>query len=160
MDRMRIGLLVALILLTGCIRPPVTEIRSPEVAIAEITVEEPGAEERRLRIDLRLHNPNDFDIAVKQLRVRLEVEELTFGEGATTPDLVLPAQGEAVVPVTVALDINDVIIGLLDVGADQKLIYRLTAEAEPVAEDGRIVQFESSGGLALPNVPELRELAS
>lgn len=125
----------------------------PEVSIAGVAFEQPSLFEQRLRLDLRLRNPNDFALDVERVRFDLEVNDDHLGKGWTTAGFDLPAYGEAVVPVTIVVPTTDLIQRIVDLGTAQRLDYRLKGDAK-LAGVPTALSFERGGEFALPQVPE------
>jgi LEA14-like dessication related protein len=111
--------------------------------------------EQELRVDLRLRNPNDFDIGIDSVRFALEVNGKDFARGRTTEEFDLPALGETVVPVKVRVPTNDLFDRVMALGTERRLDYRLKGEAELDSLFFRKVPFEREGKLALPRIPGL-----
>jgi LEA14-like dessication related protein len=160
--RARFGSLPALsfsLLLAAC-AGLTSEVEPPEVSLAGLAMSRPGLFEQELRLDLRVRNPNDFELGVDRVRFALEVNDRAFAHGRTDPGFDLPALGEAIVPVTVNVPTNDLIDRLMEVGSERRVQYRLSGEAEL---DGLLfghVPFERDGQLTLPEIPGITVPAS
>src|SRR5688500_17794674 len=89
--------LVSGLLLGACAGPLTSDIEPPEVSLVGLGLGRTRLFEQELRLDLRLRNPNDFDIGVDSLRFALEVNDEDFAYGRTTEQLDLPALGETVI---------------------------------------------------------------
>jgi LEA14-like dessication related protein len=167
-ERMRdlgrsLGLLLSLVVslvLGGCGSLLTSDILPPEVSLAGLGFGEPGLFEQELRVDLRLRNPNDFEVAIDRVTFNLEVNDKPFAHGRATEGLDLPALGETVVPVTVSVPTNDLIERVMELGSQRRLDYRLTGEAELDSLFFSRVPFHHEGKLALPRIPGLQEPAS
>lgn len=149
-----LGLLIGLGL-GACSGPLTSEVEPPEVTLAGLGFGEPGLFEQQLRVDLRLRNPNDFEIAVDRLNFALDVNDAYFARGWTTADFELPALGETVVPVTVIVPTNDLIERVMALGTERRLAYRLTGNVELDNLVVRSLPFDREGVLALPKIPGL-----
>ena len=132
-----------------------SDILPPEVSLAGLGFGEPGLFEQELRVDLRLRNPNNFEVAIDRVTFNLEVNDKPFAHGRATEGLDLPALGETVVPVTVSIPTNDLIERVMELGTQRRLDYRLTGEAELDSLFFSKVPFEREGKLALPKLPGL-----
>jgi LEA14-like dessication related protein len=154
------GLVWVLLVLGGCAGQLARQIEPPEVSLAGLAFGQPGLLEQQLRIDLRLRNPNDFDVALDGLRFNLDVNETPFARGWTDAGFSLPAFGETVVPVTVAVPTNDLIERVTKLGIGQRLDYSLTGEALLDNMFGVSVPFRREGKLALPRIPGLASPSS
>jgi LEA14-like dessication related protein len=149
-----LGLLSGL-LLCACAGPLTSTVEPPEVSLVGLGFGRPGLFEQELRVDLRLRNPNDFDIGVDSLRFALEVNDEDFAYGRTTEELDLPALGETVVPVMINVPTNDLLERVMALGSERRIDYRLKGEAELDSLVFRTVPFEREGKLALPRMPGL-----
>jgi LEA14-like dessication related protein len=147
--------LVSGLLLGACAGPLTSEIEPPEVSLVGLGLGRTGLFEQELRLDLRLRNPNDFDIGVDSLRFALEVNDEDFAYGRTTQELDLPALGEAVVPVMVNVPTSDLLERVIALGSERRIDYRLKGEAELDSLFFRRVPFEREGKLAIPRIPGL-----
>jgi LEA14-like dessication related protein len=158
MGRLRgllLGLLTSL-LLGACGSLLTSAVEPPEVSLAGLGFGEPGLFEQQLRVDLRLRNPNNFEVALDRVTFNLEVNDKPFAHGRATEGLDLPALGETVVPVTVDVPTNDLIERVMEVGTERRLDYRLTGEAQLDSLFFSTVPFHHEGKLALPKLPELQ----
>lgn len=141
-------------LLAACAQLTV-DVEPPDVSVAGVGFGQPGLFEQELRLDLRLKNPNDFDIDVDSLRFNLDVDDLQFARGRTAEDFALPALGETVVPVTIAVPTNDLIDKVMELGTGEGPSYRLTGTAKLGGLLGVPIPFEREGRLELPRLPGL-----
>ena len=132
-----------------------SDVEPPEVSLAGLAFDQPGLFEQRLRLDVRLRNPNDFPLEVERVLFDLEVNDRELGKGWTTASFDVPAFGEAVVPVTIVVPTSDLIEGIIELGTTQRLDYRLKGEAKLTNATLRTVPFEQDGNFALPKIPVL-----
>ncbi len=155
---LRLGWLPSLLLsllLGACGSLLTSDILPPEVSLAGLGFGEPGLFEQQLRVDLRLRNPNNFEVAIDRVTFNLEVNDKPFAHGRASEGLDLPALGETVVPVTVSVPTNDLIDRVMELGTQRRLDYRLTGEAELDSLFFSRVPFQREGKLALPKLPGL-----
>jgi LEA14-like dessication related protein len=145
---------LCLVLLAGC-ASAFGDVEPPEVTLADLAFDQPGLFEQRLRLDVRLRNPNDFQLDVERLLFDLEVNDRELGRGWTTAGFDVPAFGEAVVPVTIVVPMSDLIQGIIELGASQCLDYRLSGEAKLRDRAFGIVPFEQAGNFALPQMTRI-----
>jgi LEA14-like dessication related protein len=145
---------LCLLLLAGC-ASVLGGVEPPEVSLAGLAFEQPGLFEQRLRLEVRLRNPNDFQLDVERLLFDLEVNDRELGRGWTTAGFDVPAFGEAVVPVTIVVPMSDLIQGIIELGAIQRLDYRLSGEAKLRDRAFGIVPFEQAGNFALPQMTRI-----
>jgi LEA14-like dessication related protein len=151
MARLRRALCLALSLgVAACATSP--SIEPPEVSLVGLTLGQSGLLEQRLWVDLRLSNPNAFEVTVARLQFALEVNQQRFGWGRRRRAVDLPAQGEVVIPVLMTIDTHDLIATMMDLSSDQQLPYHLTGEAELDHVLAQTVPFEWQGRLELPRI--------
>lgn len=129
----------------------------PDVSLAGLSFSEPGLFEQGLTVQLRLKNPNEFDIPVDGLDFALNVNNTPFANGLTKQDFILPSLGEIVVPVHITIPTDDLIERVVAVGTGKRLDYALTGEAEIGSWFANPVPFIRTGKLALPNLPGLND---
>lgn len=147
------SLLVGLTLTLGGCAGLTSDLEPPEVSLAGLGFGRPGLFEQELRVDLRVRNPNDFEVAFDSLRFDLEVNQLQFARGRTAQSFNLPALGETVVPVTVSVPTSDLVERVMQLGVEQRLDYKLTGAAELGTLFGVTIPFAREGKLALPRIP-------
>ena len=143
---------LCLLLLAGC-AGALGDVAPPEVSLAGLAFEQPGLFEQRLRLDVRLRNPNEFDLDVERLLFDLEVNDQRLGKGWTTASFEVPALGEAVVPVTMVVPTSDLLERIMELAMAQRLDYRLKGEARLGNAAFGIVPFDREGNFALPRLP-------
>jgi LEA14-like dessication related protein len=124
----------------------------PEVSLAGLTLGRSGRLEHRLWVDLRLRNPNAFDLDVERLQFALEVNQQRFGRGRLHREVGLPAHGEVVVAVLMTITTGDLIATMMDLSSEQQLPYRLVGRADLDYGLVQTMPFEGHGRLELPRV--------
>jgi LEA14-like dessication related protein len=130
-----------------------SDVEPPEVSLAGLAFDQPGLFEQRLRLDVRLRNPNDFALDVERLLFDLEVNDKQLGKGWTAASFDVPAFGEAVVPVLMVVPTSDLIERIMELATTQRLDYRLKGKAELGNVTFGTVPFDQEGNFALPRVP-------
>lgn len=151
---------LALLGLTGCSGPSIfsaDEAEIPDVSLAGLSFSEPGLFEQGLTVQLRLKNPNEFDIPIEGLNFDLAVNKTSFATGLTEQDFTLPSLGEIIVPIEVSIATNDLIERVVAAGTGQRLDYTLAGEAVVGSWFAGPVPFLREGKLALPNLPGLND---
>lgn len=114
-----------------------------EVNLAGLTPLPSTAFEHRLRVDLRLRNPNQRAYRIDGIRFRLLVNGERLASGQAEVEAVLPRLGEVVVPVTATTTLLDLVnqvvaLGIREEAGQSELDYELT---------GRIFLAGSWGGI-------------
>ena len=90
-----------------------------EVQLVSLTPLPSTAFEHRLRVDLRLRNPNDRAYAIDGLRFLLDVNGERLATGLSNERATLPRLGEVVVPVTTTTSLLDVVNQIVAFGNHQ-----------------------------------------
>lgn len=131
------------------------DVDKPEVSLAGLSFAEAGLFEQGFTVQLRMKNPNDFDIPVEALDFALSVNGASFANGLTNQDFTLPASSEIVVPIDVSITTQDLIDRVTAIGTGRRLDYALTGTAELASWFTAPVPFSRAGKLALPDIPGL-----
>jgi LEA14-like dessication related protein len=152
MARCRRALCLALSLGVAACAPALPAIEPPEVSLVGLTLGRSGLLEQRLWVDLRLSNPNAFEVAIEHLQFALEVNRQHLGAGRLRRAVDLPAQGEVVVPVLMTIATSNLIATMMDLRDEQQLAYRLIGEADLDHVLVQTVPFEWRGRLELPRL--------
>ena len=130
----------------------------PEVLVRDVTPLEASAFEQRLQIDLRIRNPNDFDLAVTGIDFRLDLNGNRLAHGLGNKELPVPRLSDAVTSVTTSTSTLQVVRQLLSFSGDRPLTYHVTGVLH--TKDGRL-SFDSSGVLlekgALSGSPAIQQ---
>ena len=126
----------------------------PEVLVVNVTPLEATALEQRLQVDLRIRNPNDFDLFVTGIDFTLNLNGQRLARGLSNKDFTVPRLGDTVVSVQTSASTFDVVRQLLNFSRNQDLSYDITGLFH--LKDGRL-PFDNSGILLekgqLSNLP-------
>jgi LEA14-like dessication related protein len=116
----------------------------PEVLVINVMPLDATALEQRLQVDLRIRNPNDFDLFVTGIDFTLNFNGKRLARGLSNTDVTVPRLGDAVVSVETSTSTFDVVRQLLGFSRNQDLSYDITGLLH--LKDGRL-PFDSSGVL-------------
>ncbi|MDH5562871.1 MAG: LEA type 2 family protein [Nitrospirota bacterium] len=132
--------------LTNCqsITPASLQPESPEVLLVSITPLDTTMFEQRLQVDLRVRNPNDFDLEVTGLDFTLHLNEQRLARGLSNKSSTISRLGDALVSVETTTSTLDVVRQLLNFRQDQNLTYQVTGI---VHVQGQRLPFEHKGVL-------------
>lgn len=125
-----------------------------EVLVTNVTPLETTAFEQRLQVDLRIRNPNDFDLLVTGIDFTLTLNGKRLARGLGNTGVTVPRLGDAVVSVQTSTSTFDLVSQLLNLSRTQDLSYGITGLLH--LKDGRL-SFDNSGTLLekgqLPELP-------
>ena len=138
----RLGLVAALTL-PGC-TSWLMKGEPPEVLVTNVTPLESSAFEQRLQVDLRIRNPNDFDLAVTGIDFRLDLNGNRLARGLGNKELVVPRLSDALLSIEASTSTLQVVRQFLSFSRDQPLTYQVTGVLH--TKNGRL-PFENSGVL-------------
>jgi len=112
-----------------------------EVQLVSLTPLPSTAFEHRLRVDLRLRNPNNRAYEIEGLRFVLDVNGSRLASGVSSESATLPRLGEVVVPVTTTTSLFDVVNQILAFGQQPQPQFSYALR-------GKVFLKNSWGGLA------------
>lgn len=138
--------LVPLLVLVACASLS-DRVIEPEVHVVRVVPLERSAFEQRTRIDLRVQNPNDFDLRARGLRFTLSLNGEPFARGQTGETLVVPRLGEEMLSVVATTTVFDLVrqIGALAGAGTPDLDYRIDGTLFLEEPYERTVTFEREG---------------
>lgn len=151
-SRARLLIILLLAAATGCASWFIRG-EPPEVLVTNVTPLESTPFEQRLQVDLRVRNPNDFDLQVTGLDFRLELNGKRLARGLGNKEFAVPRLSDTVVPVETSTSTLDVVRQVLGLRKTQELAYRVSGVL--YLKDGRL-PFDNTGVLvekdALPGL--------
>lgn len=131
--------LVLLATMAGCVGW-LSPGEPPEVLVTNITPLEGTAFEQRLQIDVRVRNPNDYDLQVTGVDFRLDLNGTRLARGVSNKEFTVPRLSDAVVSIPTSTSMLDI--------ARQVLAFR-QAQAVTYGISGRL--YLPSGRLPFEN---------
>jgi LEA14-like dessication related protein len=114
----------------------------PKVLVTNVTPLEGTAFEQRLQVDLRIRNPNDFDLFVTGIDFTLNLNGKRLARGLGNTSITIPRLSDAVVSVQTSTSTFDVVRQILNFSQEQDLSYDITGLLH--LKDGRL-PFDNSG---------------
>ncbi len=148
-----VGVLLCVAFMTGCsgmLRKP----EPPSVTLSDIQLQDMTLFEQRYQLQLRVQNPNDFDLPIEGLKCTLYINEREFATGVGASEVTVPRFGEALVAVNVVSNLQSVLEQFRSVGdlaakpVGYRLIGKLSVGGYPSA-----LPFEYEGNLDLGKLP-------
>lgn len=91
-----------------------------EVNLVQLAPLPSTAFEHRLRVDLRLRNPNNREYQIDGLRFVLDVNGQRLASGVSSEPATLPRLGEVVVPVTTTTTLFDLVNQIVRFGSQEQ----------------------------------------
>ena len=124
----------------------------PRLSVVDVQIQSSDLWEQRLKVRMRVQNPNDRRLPVKGLEYTLEVEGQQFASGASAASFVVPPMGEAEFDMNVTTHLAGTLLRLLGRGSDapgQSVAYRLTGRIALSQGLMRSIPFEERGSFSL-----------
>jgi len=140
MIRLWMGTLLLLFL--ACCASWFTKGELPDVLVTNITPLEATAFEQRLQIDLRIRNPNDFDLMMTGIDFKLNVNGKPLARGLGNQEVTIPRLSDAVISVQTSTSTFDLIRQFMGFARKHDLSYDISGVLH--SKDGRL-PFDNSG---------------
>ena len=113
-----------------------------------------GLFEQQFVVQLRISNPNNFDIPLDGLSFDMTVNGEHFATGLSNTAVTIPRLGSAVVPVDATASSFSLLRQILNVAESRAVDYRIVGTALLESISQRPVPFERTGTLNL--IPDAR----
>jgi LEA14-like dessication related protein len=130
----------------------VPKFETPQLSVMGIEVQKADLWEQRMKVRLRVVNPNDRPIPVKGLTCALEVAGQELAHGVSGASFNVPALGEAEFDMNMTANMAGAIIKLLGKGSDSlgdEVEYRVTGKISLSEGLLRSIPFEDHGKFKL-----------
>ena len=101
-------------------------------------------------MDLRIVNPNDFDLDIDGLTFNLDINDTSFASGVSDQTFTVPRLGEARTTVTASTSLFEIFQQFLAIAERSDLTYRLSGVAYVNHFAKRRVPYETAGKLDFP----------
>ncbi len=128
-----LALVLVLAALGGCAWL-VPKLQSPQVRVVGIRVRSANFWQQRLRVRLRVRNPNGIDLPIEAIRYTLRIDGRTYANGRTVRRFTVPAHGSAEFNTYVTANMAGALLTILSGGQGRPVRYRLRGEVA-VAHD-------------------------
>ena len=135
--------ILAILVLAGC-ASWFMKGEPPEVLVTNITPLDATAFEQRLQVDLRIRNPNDFDLNMTGVDFTLNLNGKRLVRGLGNKEVTIPRLSDAVVSIQTSTSTFDIIRQFLSFSEKQDLAYDISGVLH--SRDGRL-PFNNSGVL-------------
>lgn len=119
-----------------------TKGEPPEVLVTNITPLEGTAFEQRLQIEVRVRNPNDYDLQVTGVDFRLDLNGKRLARGLSNKEFTVPRLSDSLLSIETSTSMLDIARQVLGFRQSQGLTYGISGLF--YLTNGRL-PFESSG---------------
>src|SRR5688572_12608297 len=118
--------LAMLLVLSGC-SLLVPKLETPDLSIVNVELMKGDFWEQRLKVRMRVQNPNDRALPIKGIRYTLEVQGEEMARGVSGASFTVPALGEAEFDMNITANMATTLIKLLGRGEksmQEEIAYR------------------------------------
>lgn len=129
----------------------VPKLETPQLSVVSVELQKSDLWEQRMKVRMRVVNPNDRPIPVKGLTVVLEVQGQDLAHGVSGASFNVPALGEAEFDMNMTANMAGAIIKLLGKGDSMgdEISYRITGKISLSEGLLRSIPFEDHGKFRL-----------
>jgi LEA14-like dessication related protein len=128
---------------------PIDKAEPPQVSLADFKLLPGGLFEQKFQLELRVTNPNNFDLPLEGLSFKLALNDKPFAQGASSESVTVPRLGEARIPVVASTTVLDIMQQVLALGRSADLTYRLEGLAYLSGLGRRSIPYVRDGKLQL-----------
>jgi LEA14-like dessication related protein len=146
--------LFAAVLLAGCATLG-GKLETPRLSLVGIQLQDASFFEQRLRVRLRVQNPNDLVLPVRGIDVQFELDGEDFAPGVSERAFEVPAFGEAEFDMLVTANAATALLRILDKdrgGRLETLDYRIRGKLSTSLGLLRSVPFDERGTISLDSL--------
>jgi LEA14-like dessication related protein len=142
--------MIALLLTSGC-SLLVPKFETPQLSVVNVELLKSDLWEQRMKVRMRVVNPNDRPIPVKGLTCALEVQGEELAHGVSGAAFNVPALGEAEFDMNMTANMAGALIKLLGRGNEigDQVEYRVKGKISLSEGFLRSIPFEDSGSFKL-----------
>jgi LEA14-like dessication related protein len=130
----------------------VPKLQSPQLSIVNVELLSSTLWEQRLRVHIRVENPNDRVLPVSALSYSIEVAGQELAHGAANESFIVPARGESEFATDVSANMAGALLVILGRGrgsANDSIDYRIVGEVALADGFVRSIPFEHRGTFKL-----------
>jgi LEA14-like dessication related protein len=151
--RWTVALLAAL--LSACASQ--AKLEAPNLSVVNMEMLESSLFTQRLKVRVRVQNPNDIALPVKGVSAKLEIGGEKFASGVSANSFVVPAFGEQEFDLMVDASMARTVLGMMGKGGGDKamesLDYRISGKVSLSSGLVRSIPFDETGSFNLKPSP-------
>jgi len=125
------------------------KLQAPSLAIVSVELLKSDLWEQRLKVRMRVQNPNDRALPVRGLSYTIDVSGQEFASGVSGESFIVPARGEAEFNMNVTANMAGTVFKLLSRGDASQIDYRISGKVSLSEGLLRTVPFEQRGRFKL-----------
>ena len=150
--------LVGILMTSGC--ATLSGINPPRVNISNVVPQDVTLFEQKFLVQLRVQNPNDFNLEVKGMTFDLDLNGKSFATGLSNKQVTIPRFGSEVVDVEMISGTTGILrqlkglTGGVTGNASPKFTYRLRGKVYLEKPYSGTLAFDEQGELELPRFDE------
>ena len=126
-----------------------TDARPPEVAVEDVRPVGGGLFSQQVRLDLRVTNPNDFDLDITGMRADLDVNGGPFANGVSNQRVTIPRLDSRRVSIGATASTFDLARQIFNLGQASDLSYTLNGTVFLAGVGQKSADFSREGQFAL-----------
>lgn len=128
------------------------KLEAPDLSVVNVQVVKSDLFEQRLKVRMRVQNPNDRELPVKGITCEMQVNGEDFARGVAGNSFTVPAFGEAEFDMMLTANMAGALLRLLSSGggrAPESLDYRLSGKVSLASGIMRSIPFNETGTFKL-----------
>ena len=127
------------------------KLETPHLSVVGVELQKSDLWQQRLKVRMRVQNPNDRALPIKGLTYQLDVAGQEFARGVSGASFVVPALGEAEFDMNVTANMATALFKLLGRGEriGDSVDYRIRGKVSLSEGFLRSIPFEQSGSFKL-----------
>ena len=134
-----------------------SEVAKPTVSVTDLRIQEVKPLEAVFLLELRVINPNDFELDIRGINCNLKLDGNHFATGVSDVQQDIPAFGTATLPVTVYASTFDMVGSIIQMlqqvdqknGSGESLHYELAGKISLGGGTVKSLPFQATGELNL-----------
>ena len=127
------------------------KLERPKLSVVNVELQKSDLWEQRLKVRMRVENPNDRPIPVKGLTVALDIQDQEIAHGVSGASFLVPALGEAEFDMNMTANMAGALLKLLGTNNQlgDSIDYRIKGKLSLSSGLFRSIPFEDRGTVKL-----------